>query len=409
MPTVYRSPLILSKGAALGADRYFAFGLSEANANTTLANRETLIKQDGWIDKLRGYVSANASSSGTDLTVLVNGVASDLTVNIPAGFTGFFEELSLFDTVAVDDLVTIFMDKNDANSITFKHLGCDYLTETAASVLVGTGGFSMSTSALTRYIRINGAQAVTIADDNNTRQYVPCNCTAKRARIYVSANSKSSDSTMTLKTQSGLTALVLTISAGTTGWIETATEVSLSAGDTINWEATWPAGGTVSVQTTVIELEGDNAGEVPILSCHSNVGMSANATRYIQSVAGIVSTQETTETPAQITIFGSGTISDFYSVLLTNTSTGTTSFTFRTNAADEAVTLTHAASTAGMQSDTTNSFTFADGDLSAVKVIRASGTGSVTLSSMSFLITMDGEDSPVAPVSGAKSIIMMWW
>jgi hypothetical protein len=135
---------------------------------------------------------------------------------------------------------------------------------------------------------------------------------------------------------------------------------------------------------------------------------TANAATRYHGVVGAGGT-DTTESDVEMVLRGSGTIRNLYGVSIANTATADTVFTMRKNGADQSLTLTLPATTTGTFSDTTNSFTFVDGDIITMKSVRGAATGSGTFISMAYEILYDPESTgggfQAAWASGSNSII----
>lgn len=89
--------------ASVSRFQYIA-GRSDVNATET--NRDYLIKTAGTLKHLMSYISTNArASSATTIDIRINAASGTQTFSVPASTTGFFEDSTNTDAVAVDDLI----------------------------------------------------------------------------------------------------------------------------------------------------------------------------------------------------------------------------------------------------------------------------------------------------------------
>lgn len=411
MVTVYRSPLISGAPSLSSADGYYPFGQTIGTLDATQSFVEIPIYVNGWIDSLRCYVSANTASLDHTLTSRIDGVDTSCTITIGAGLTGFFEDTTNYEAVASGDNLSHFWDwTGGTGSVTLKHLGCDLLTETATSIHTTIGSAGLATASVTRWIRPSGVLALSSSDNATITSIVPAAATAKNARVYVSANPRTSSTTLTIRNGATAGALGVTIGAGLTGWFDdTSSTETFAAGDEVSWEMVTGSGsGTITYKLLAFDIECDGTGEIAILSAYSALTLGNNQTRYVLGPSGRATAYETTEAFAEIVLRGAGTISDAYTNIFANAASNDTVVTFRKNNADQAITYTVPALTTGTYSDTTNSFTYADGDKVCIKHVRGSASsGNFTLAAYSFLMTQTGETDPTGGGGGSTIPVFM--
>jgi hypothetical protein len=88
-----------------------------------------------------------------------------------------------------------------------------------------------------RYVPFAGGAVSVNATETNVQNVCPSACTAKNGRIRILTNGSTSNVAYTLRVNGADTALVITITASTTGIFSDATNtVSVAASDLINWK-----------------------------------------------------------------------------------------------------------------------------------------------------------------------------
>jgi hypothetical protein len=224
-----------------GTTSFHAFGGDIGGAMTTDANAEARFPFAATAENLFVYVSANARSNNTTFSLRINSVNSgNLSVPVPGGDTGIFEDATGSDSISVDNEVCFRMTtgSGSVNSITVTQIQCSLANTTgngfaAASHYVSGVAVSVGT---TRYVVPQGFLEVnTTESDVRQRPFGAIDATA--ARVYVGAYSISGGSaTVTLRKSSADTLLEMAVTG--TGWVSDTDTVSFSATDTVTWELT---------------------------------------------------------------------------------------------------------------------------------------------------------------------------
>lgn len=395
MATVYRTPLFFNPGGNT-ADAYVCFG-GAISTSTTEANRQIKFYRSGYLKNLRCYVSANSAASSTTLITRKNGSNGNCSFSIGAGATGSFEDTTNYDTISSGDLACMLIDRNDSGSLTIAHGGIDFLCTTATSKFTLSGtSLGLGTASVTRYYYPFGNSGIQTTESQIMQPQFPAAGTAKNLNLYVSANGRSTSTTFTLRINSADSAVTLSVGSSATGRFEdTSNTVSVSAGDSFNYSITTSTGtGTITVQNIGFEVENTTTGSVSSGSLQQQ-SFGNNTTNYISMICSeIVSTTEANQNPV---LRGTGTIRKLYVYSSANTASNTTTFTARKNSSDQSLTTSFATTVSGVSSDTSNSFTYADGDKVCLKENRGSGsTGTFTYNWSMWENLTDGEAEPSA-------------
>lgn len=129
-----------------------------------------------------------------------------------------------------------------------------FQTHTGSCMIFSGHQLALNQTAAIEFIGMNGAINATEA---NTKFVVPYACTASNLYVNVFANASTTGTTVTLRKNGVSQALQATITATTTGVFSdtnAAHNVSISAGDTIDWDlsqaTTGGVTGTITMQLT---------------------------------------------------------------------------------------------------------------------------------------------------------------
>jgi len=378
MTTVYRVPIEIM-GFNNTATRHVCLVSGNSVQNTTEARAERQNPVAVVYSNIRAYVSANVASKAAVLTVRRNAAGSASTVTVGAGLTGWFEDTTNQVQFSADDEHCLEIARTDAGTITFKRIIVDALVESPNSALLSgdNGGVSLTTASVTRYITANGALGIQTTEIEQLKGYVTRAATAQMMRVNVYANARSTTNTFNFRVNGANGNQTIPIGAGLTGWFEDASNTdTIAAGDYITYSiVTGTGSGSFNFDFPQVSLE--DASTSANLVGFANGNMATNATRYASFIAA--STLETTEALAETKLRGTGTIKNAGVHILTNASTADVTYTLRINGADTSITFTVTGGAgAGLHYDSTNTETYADGDLVCWKIVRPTSTGTFT-------------------------------
>lgn len=384
----YRTPLTLSGSVTIAASTTRYMPLCSTRADWAMTTEVGFVCQTaGFLKNLRFYLSANGATARV-LTVRVNGADTALTVTAGASTTGWFENTADTIEVAAGDILSVSLATGSANSMTIENTVCDFMAQAATNLLgcyISSGGTMNSD----RYGRLCGFGAIGGTSDFTTRQTLPIDCTFKNLFTVVATNSGSNDTNVYLRKNATNTALTHVVTTAVDTFADTINTVAFTAGD--DGQVFYDESGVSNFTFNLFGMETyTSSGSVPILAGQIGGTMGGAATRYV-SPAGNAN-NETTEADAEIVMRGSGTIRNLYTYITTNTVTVNCVVTIRKNGADTAVTFTIGASGTGAFSDTTHSFTYADGDTICISMVTSGGSGSLTFPWFSWELDPDSED-----------------
>lgn len=395
MTNYYRIPCVYgaSKSTSTNGTEYTAGFTSDGLILTaTEANAQVKHNIASKFKNLRVYISANSAGTTSTIKLRVNGADGGNSVSITAGATGWFEDTTNTDTTASGDKINFAIVKTDANNITIKTIAVDVLATTPYQKGGYTnGGNNLSAASTTTYIGI-GSTAFSTTEGLTHKRRIRSSCSGKNLQVYISANARSTTTTVKSRLNGADGGQSISITAGATGWFEDTTNTdTLVDGDDFNASITTGTGsGTLTLQHTSCDIVGTTS--TSIATGNAGGTQSTNTTRYLYPTGGMAGTIESTEANAQLKLRGTGTIQKMAVGSGTNGSNQTTTYTARKNSTDQSPTVSIAATTTGFSVDDSNSFTYADGDLVAVKGVRASGgSGTILVDWIAFELIPDVE------------------
>jgi hypothetical protein len=233
--------------AAASTTRYYPLNGRFANTSTE-ASTKVRQRTAGTYAKLMIYVSANARTNNTTFKSRKNGSDGNLSITIGAGATGVFEDTSNSDTVVPGD---------DYNLATTLGTGTESITYTVCKIeftsvvemkgileTANTGSSADIAANTTTYLPIGGS-SINTTDTNAKRRIRNGKILIDNLHVYVSTNTVTADSTVTLMVNGVATTLVATITNATTGlFVDTSHVITAGAVDDINLKVVTGASGT---------------------------------------------------------------------------------------------------------------------------------------------------------------------
>ena len=256
----------------------------------------------------------------------------------------------------------------------------------AANSLISNAGLATVTDgAASEFFSLNGS----IEDDltAEARAQIPVRDAGTFSKLFVRVFSNTTTTavaTVTLRKSLADTALLVSITAGTTGIFEDQTNtVAFAATDEADYEFTVPnqtgSAKTVSITQVGVQFAPDTAGNsISFLAATGNAGgfFSESTTLYYPPSGGsFFDTPFEANTKYRIRV--ATTTSDFYVYIQSNARTTATTFGTRKNGAAGAQSVSVGATATGAFEDTTNSDSLADGD--DYNYFSTTGTGTGTI------------------------------
>jgi hypothetical protein len=403
-PTHYRAPIVCTANAASFssvASGYLPLG-GQLTLSSILAESEVEMTSDGYFKNFRGSILANATTVPTDgdakFYVVKNGSrVAGAEFTVPAGLTGDFEtSLTTGIPFTNTDKFTYEVERGtDLASISMTSLTMDMLTTDGRVLLMGSSAGSTFPTAQ-RFMRITGILGGSSTEDP-TYAIMPTDGTLQGLKIYLSSNGHTGVKVLYLRVNGADSGVTISVPAGATGWRFTVATVAVNAGDRVDWRVTGGSAGSCVLTTAQAFFVPTVAGESVILTHATAVGLAAATSRNTPfgSMASTFAGTTTPETVYRTILKGSGLIKSMYVRNDVNTATNNTTYNLRANGSNTSVTVTVLDATTAPPpvtlSDTSNTYTYSNGDSMDVQAGRAAGSGSITLGSHSFVLVSNLE------------------
>lgn len=227
------------------ATRFHKWVGAESVVSSETATEKFKAKVVGTLKNAGVAATSNARVNSTSFNIRINGANSTITVAIGSGVTGYVEDTSNTQAVAVGDLLSrSIVTGSGTQALNAALIATDFET-TSGSVQAANGVAAQAYAAnTTRYEGIHGV-SINATTETDVKAKAGVAGMASLYEVYVSANTLTSDASATFRINGadGTGAVVLT--NGATGWFEDTSHIDVfAAADEINWKITTAAGGT---------------------------------------------------------------------------------------------------------------------------------------------------------------------
>lgn len=395
---VYRAPVVANNlGNAITTSSYLSIG-GICSQSTTLAFCETPIRTAGTFKNFRLFIYANGSTTDTTVRVIVNGVATSASITIPSLATGLYEDSVDPVTVAVNDMICFEIIRGSAESIRITSYTLDYMTTEGKMLHISSasaGGVNNTGGGASRFMRLNGSLTLVVTEAE-VENYVPCAMTVTSFSVYVSDNTRTTNSTVRIRKNGANSATSITIPFGVTGWFTTSTTESFAAGDRICLNVlNGGSSGNFVMRQVVTEVTPTVNGTIAMFSGAALINMTAansprNTVLAGQQMEASASATPSTDGRYKLAMRGAGVVQNLYCQAQNNACDVDTIYSIRSNNSGVGISATLPALTNGMFSDTTNTYSFTSSDNMDINVARA-GLGAHFVGSASFQLTATQE------------------
>lgn len=200
---------------------YAAIGGFSGVTGTVEADKQLRMKTAGTAKNLKVITGTNNRTTNTVFRSRVNGANGAQTFTIAGGTTGFFDDSSNTDTLAVDDLLNISITTGTGTEILdCIYAGMDLETTNNGEQLLSSSNAGLTvTTGLTRFIILTGRMDANTTE-LDTRAEVNVSCLLSKLAAYVSANTIVEDSTLRLRKNGANANQVVPLTGLTTGYFE---------------------------------------------------------------------------------------------------------------------------------------------------------------------------------------------
>ena len=364
-----------------GATQYWFLSTASITVPQTVeANRQVIYQSPGVLSKL--YVRVTASTTSATSTVVVRNNAADaaLTLTIGAGATGVFEDTAHTVTVAAGDKLCYKTISGGTGTMTIGVFSTVFLATTGAvtRLTAGPTTAAYNLDSVSRFGQLVGTLTPNTATESVVKTKTTKPVTYKNLGIFVSANARTSATTVKSRKNGADGNITLSIGATTTGWIEDTTHSdTVAVGDDYNWTFITGAGSGESMTVQSVSCDAvDTAEGAGVLMTGTTAGLVQNAsvTNYIPT-GGNLAGASTTEASVKMKTREAFTLSGMSIFTSANTVTATSTLRIRINGAPGNQVVSIPASTASVISDTTHSdVVAATDDIDYELVTGATGT-----------------------------------
>lgn len=351
-----------SRTLNFGTTNYFAYGTGRLREDGTETNRQVVVRTAGRISSLLLNLPVNTADGTTVVTLRKNGSPTVVAYTILAGAIGSFETRSdLYVDVVAGDLLCYECVVNGTSgsiswgqiSTTFQAIGSANKTCVTRLVCNGVSG-SITPASTTRFCEIAGDNDLSGTAEADKVIKLHTAGTMSELGVYVSANTRSTDTVVTLRINAGNGTLTVTIPGGGTGWFEdTSNTDNVASGDDLDWQVVTGTGtGTITIQVIASSFKTTNNTFPIITSFVAGVSVNFNVTTYT-SYGGL--SNSTTESFRSVINRMRLLVSGLYAYVFSNTiATNDTAITLRVGKTNSALTLAVVAGGTGAASNTTN-------------------------------------------------------
>lgn len=347
--------------------------LESTEANVKVKLYDSYIAADFIIN-----ITANTASAIATIRIRKNGANGNGVISVGTGVTGILEDTSNSDSfVNGDDINYAFTAPGaSSGSVTFTSIGITLAHNTTdTTVLVTLADAETAAAGATTYHAIGG-RGLGNPTEANTQYIMRDTTTLKQLRCYISANTSTNSTTLTLRKNGADTSVTITIGAGVTGALEDTTNTaSIAVGDKVNYKFVGPSSGNTHafelIQITSLSSKRQ------YISSHGGAGgisFSDNSTAYYVCLEALLE-RITSEANTKYKLRISTAASALQVNVVTNSRVTGTVVTFRKNGAASELTFTIAAGATGILEDASNTVALAPGDLVNFEVKTSTGGG----------------------------------
>ena len=386
MPTT-PATLLLCTGsttnAAAGATEYWSCATTMIGKSATETFKQIPYQYAGIFSKLYARIPSNTSTGPSSINLRKNNTTVTLTLAIPTGTSGVFEDTTHTDTIAAGDLMSIQTITGATGSVSISILSI-YFANTQSSEAVTrmaagapSAAISFSTPSVSRFQHLAGNIASIATEAGGAQDRIMKAGTLKNMSVYVSANARVNNTTIKSRINAADGTLVITIGAGATGLFQDSTHSdTVAEADLVDTVAVYGAGtDNISYWHFAIDYVAATNQRYTMLNNPGSAQIiNISTTNYYAPGGSIAGTLATTELERQLLAREAMTLSKMAVWILANTITASSTLRLRKNGTNGNLVITVAASASGVFTDLSNSDVIAATDEINYQTITG-GTG----------------------------------
>lgn len=389
-----KAVMVVAGGLGLGTNiegNFFgsdAFSTTEVTAQINAPVEMTFTKMSGYYTALAG---GNSTFTFRNNTATGNQTSGTVTV------TGKWEDLVNSDTVTAGNEFNWAHTRTTNNpTMSWAKVTVEMSDANHGNIHGTHNGFGAvsDVDSTTQFFPLGGAQANDGMTEARAQWRNRAYTSWEDIQVYISANARSGDATMTIRNRinGGYGGLTVSIGAGITGFIAaTGTPDALADNDLMCWALTLGADSTNDLTIALISsyFKSSSLKSDTIFSSQNGFFRAASATEHFCAIGGRATTTISGNTPitdaqARLAPGFAATVSNFRFYLSTNTYTGTATFTVYKNGVATAMTIAVTSGTgAGWQEYSATTFDIDADDELSIGLVGGTATGANGMSIVS--------------------------
>jgi hypothetical protein len=367
-----------------GQTQYWFVGNAILNPSTVEVNRRTPWRSTGVLSKLLVKVIANTTSLASSLYLRKNGIDTDLGVTIAAGFVGVKEEITIDVSIAAGDALVYKSVSGGTGTLTFSVISIIFNATTNCVTKQIAMGRPATTSASTQFTQITGDRSGTSAVEANMEARIKKPGVYKYAYVYVSANAKTTPTTLTFRKNRLDTAITWTIASGFVGPLEnTSTSIIVAAEDEVDWKIVYATDtANITIELIALDFESDDYTFISAgcSGATADITQDFNTTNYF--VLGGATREAPNEAEQTYKTRLPLEISNLSIHGQVNTCNGNSTIKFKKNGVYSNQAITIGPTVAGWQADDINIDTITEEDQVVIEVSTGGTAGILTIRNM---------------------------
>jgi hypothetical protein len=344
---------------------------------------QVTFREAGSIDRFFINIIANSVAADSKIRTRKNGNNGRCEVTIGSNATGIFEDTAHYDIVSAgDELCYQSVPGAATGTYTLTVLGVNYKSTTdTVTRCIAVSSVAITTQG-TWYKLLMG-EVGTNTTENNAQTRIKKAGTAKNLFCNISANARTTDTTIRLRKNSADSALVIVVGSGAIGFFEDITHTeSIAVDDDIAFSiATGTGTESLTLKSIAVSYITTDGSGLASAGRSSGFSINISLTNYF-NISGFFGGGVTTESNAHRTVREAYTFSNLNINVTANTITADSVLTFRKNNTDGNQIITIGSGATGRLVDTTHTDVTAAGDEVDYQLITGGAGTSINIRQM---------------------------
>jgi hypothetical protein len=390
-----------SSGTLLNANETRYISIPDAPfRSATEADKSVPFKAyGGTFSKMSLYVSANTLSVNGTYTFRFASGDGTQTFTVTAGVTGLFQDTTHSDTITANDVCCykwVAPAGSGAATVTMSSMA--FSPSTNYRVYVNASGGTLSNASNYKAIQGNSGSAT----EALTQVKFRTGGVLKNARVYVTANSSTTNVAVKSRINGANGNINVTVTALTTGeFVDNTNTDTIASTDLVNWDTSGattgnPSGGTMKVEFVPTDSYLNQ------LSGSASNSVTSGTTAYLAPACSFGSASTVAEARLQAPVDFDYTISKAEVYVSANATSSNSTFDLRVNGVSSAITMTITAGVTGYFSDLSNTVSGNSGDLINFRCVNGGG-GTLTMNGFNNLM----QETQSTPASTSKRLSLL--